>query len=144
MDFEAEREANIARNKALLANLGLTQNIIVVPKPKPAVSKSKKRKPPLVEEIAEQEVSERPARKVHVAQAEDDTPSAGPRRSNRNSGKKVDYAGDGDMLQKDSGPKILTEKARKAAENEPKGVQNRKHDPYVTHYPRLTVFMQCC
>ena len=133
MDFEAEREANIARNKALLAGLGLAENFIVVQKPRPAEpKKGKKRKlaPPLAEECEEgQEHSDQRAHKVHVAQARDDTPSAGPRRSSRNAGKKIDYAGDGEALRSNFGPKILTKKAKLAAESEPRSVQDRKHDP---------------
>lgn len=134
-EFEKAREEAIARNRAMLEALGLNENIVRIPNTtkKAAASKNKKRKPAPAEDAEEGEnnsASEQPARKVLVVQTGDDA-SSGPRRSTRNAGKKVDYAGDGDMLRKDDGPKILTEKARKAAESEPKGVQHRKHDPYV-------------
>jgi E3 ubiquitin-protein ligase UHRF1 len=126
-DFEAAREANIAANKARLVALGLVENVVFVSRKKTQQAKTKKRKPSPTEEPEVNENDERPARKMQVIQAAED--GAGPRRSGRHTGKKVDYSGDGDLLNKDKGPRILTEKARNAAEKEPMGVQNRTQNP---------------
>lgn len=127
MDFEAQREANIANNRALLASLGcVKEQFVFVKRAPPKASKDKKRKPSPTVDSQEQDTPDQPARKIQVVA---DASLSGPRRSGRNVGRQVDYAGDGDKLVKDSTPKIITEKARKAAENEPKSVMNRKYDP---------------
>lgn len=132
MDIEAQREANIAANNAILASLGLTtENTIVVPRKKCKPTKTKKRKPSPVEDADGQDEDEKPARKVQAVTTTDENAGGGPRRSGRLTGKKVSYAGDGDALRKDDGPKILTAKARVAAEKEPMGVANRTQNPYV-------------
>lgn len=134
MDFEAQREANIAANLALLAQLDLTENNIIIPRKKPQPVKSKKRKPSSVEETEGDDEEAKPAKKAQAVMAPNEDASGGPRRSGRLTGKKMDYSGDGDALKKNDGPIILTEKARQAAEKEPMGVANRTQNPYVASY----------
>ncbi|PSS37713.1 hypothetical protein PHLCEN_2v406 [Hermanssonia centrifuga] len=128
-DFEAEREANIARNQALLAQLGIAKNVVVVPKkkpqprPKPVTVRKKRKESPTHDDEDEQPP-------VKIAALKDEGDEGGPRRSGRNAGKKVDYAGDGDNLERRGGPSIISENARrKEMGSEPKSVLERKHDP---------------
>ncbi|KAI0348037.1 hypothetical protein BDW22DRAFT_47112 [Trametopsis cervina] len=126
MDFDDAREANIAKNKLLLLELGLKEtNIVVVPR-KQQQAKGTKRKAPAKPESDGEDEDTKPARKVPAVQV---ASGDGPRRSGRNAGKVTNYAGDGDGLRRDDGPKILTAQARRAAEKEPMGVQNRTYDP---------------
>ena len=144
MDFEAQREANIAANLALLAELGLTENSVVIPRKKPQPLKSKKRKPSSVEETEGDDAEDKPAKKVQAVMTPNQDASGGPRRSGRLTGKKIDYSGDGDALKKSDGPKILTEKARQAAEKEPMGVADRTQNPYVASYSSAARSIDLC
>lgn len=134
MDFEAEREANIARNRLLLMGLGISVNDVIVkkPKPQPKQKAQKKRKETSSDEDEGEDA--RPPRKVAAVVA---LPEGGPRRSGRNAGKKVDYAGDGDNLRRDDGPRVLTEKARVREMAEEKKMK-RVNDPYVVFKCCLT------
>ncbi len=132
-DFEAEREANIARNQALLAQLGIAKNVVVVPKkkpqprPKPVVVRKKRKESPTHDHEDDDDDEQPP---VKIAALKEESDEGGPRRSGRNAGKKVDYAGDGDNLERRGGPSIISEKARrKEMGSEPKSVLERKHDP---------------
>lgn len=130
-DFEAQREANIAKNKALLASLDLKSNSFITHEKPRAQKKPKaklaKRKVDAIEDDDRDAV--KPAKKAAVAVADGETGSV--RRSGRNAGKEVDYRGDGDHLSGRRGPQIVSEAARKAAarESEPKTNEKRKHDP---------------
>lgn len=132
-DFEAEREANIARNKALIASLCIATNEVIVSKkkraPKPQAAKAAKRKADAIEEDEDEDGNEKRAAKVVAVQADGET--TGVRRSGRNAGKKVDYVGDGEDLGRRTGPRVVSKAAQKAAaaEREPKSVLNRKYDP---------------
>ena len=125
-DFEKEREENIARNKALIASLGINDNIFMAKKAPPQKikpPKAVKRKADSVDEIDDQ----KPATKV-VAIVDGETGEL--RRSGRNAGKKVDYTGDGDRLADRSGPRLVSEAARKAdRESDPRSNLQRKYDP---------------
>ncbi|KAJ3548403.1 hypothetical protein NM688_g5305 [Phlebia brevispora] len=128
LDFEAQRELNIARNRALIEQLGIKPNEVIArkkPQPKPKAAKPPKRKVEVVEEGSE---DEKPAAKVAVVPAEGE--SGGVRRSGRNVGKQVNYAADGDKLGGRAGPRVVSEAARRAERySEPKSTLNRKHDP---------------
>lgn len=87
--YEIEREANIARNAALLASMGLTKDskdLFPVQAKKP---KQKKVVVP-VKRKAEDESAEEARPKIARTDS-DDAPSSGTRRSARNAGKTVDY-----------------------------------------------------
>lgn len=123
-DFEAARQANIAKNKALLAKLDVREMFDIIKKAPPKAKQSKKRKEVPVEENDDEEAQ--PPRKVAPVV----TPAGGPRRSGRNAGKTIDYSGDGDHIARDDGPKVLTKAARAAeAAGEAKSVMQRKYDP---------------
>lgn len=136
-DFEAQREANIARNMAMLRQLGLDtfKNEVVMsaakhaPKTKKQQQKPRKRARSNEENLDGDEKAEKKPRKTPVVTA--DTPSGGPRRSGRNAGKTVDYRGDGDNLKRNDGPRLVSEKARTHEQSEEKESMNRKHDPKV-------------
>ena len=130
-DYEAVREANIAKNTALIAALKLGDTPFVStkkpPAKKPKAPKAAKRKAEHTDEDGHTAIEE-PAKKAAAMQ---DSETGGLRRSGRNAGKKVDYAGDGDKLQGRGGPRVVTEAARRAEANEAKSTLQRKHDPYV-------------
>lgn len=85
--YEIEREANMARNAALLTSLGLTNDSkdlfpVQTKKPKKVTAPVKRK----AKDAADEE--ERPK----VARTDsDDAPTSGTRRSARNAGKTVDY-----------------------------------------------------
>lgn len=91
-DYEKEREANIARNKALLASLGLEKPTTFdepkeVRRPKKTAVSKKRKAEPTTEETGDQSVP-----KVARTDSDNDGPSSGTRRrSARNTGKTVDY-----------------------------------------------------
>ncbi|KAI0094919.1 hypothetical protein BDY19DRAFT_982245 [Irpex rosettiformis] len=126
-----QREANIAANKAMLAALGLQENIVFIPRKRAQHVKAKKRKASLIEEVRDHDQGDNPPRKVKAVAVADEDALGGPRRSGRLIGKKLDYSSGGDALRKNDGPTIVSEKARKAAEEEPMGVANRTQDPKI-------------
>lgn len=130
--FDEEREANIARNKALLASIGVVDDLRAMipqkkapqPKRKPA---PKKRKAPTPDPEGS-DTEGRPAPKI--ARAEDEDAEGGLRRSRRNMGKTIDYGEDGVRNARNATPRIISEKARRqAASSEPRSVLKRTHDP---------------
>ncbi|TCD71502.1 hypothetical protein EIP91_008883 [Steccherinum ochraceum] len=134
LSFDEQREANIARNKALLATIGLSEEATALLPPravKPPKKKkqlqSKKRKAPTPEpeKDGDENTSDAPPAKVSRVE------SSGLRRSGRTAGKVVDYAGDGDKLpQGTRTPKLLTEAARKGAtRSEGRIPDQRTQDP---------------
>lgn len=132
LSFDEERAANIARNKALLASIGISdmKNEIFQKKAPPPKKKAqlKKRKAPSPDPDASDEEEAAPPPKV--ARAETEENEGGLRRSRRNAGKKVDYGDGGERIERDITPRIVSEKARRlAATSEPKSVLKRTHDP---------------
>ncbi|TEB35009.1 hypothetical protein FA13DRAFT_1707182 [Coprinellus micaceus] len=95
--YELEREANIARNKALLEQLGLDKPAFEQKeKARKKAPAPKKRKAESVEAEdfqpdAEDDSASPPPAKASKKAAEDATPREGLRRSSRTSGKKIDY-----------------------------------------------------
>ncbi|KIP11978.1 hypothetical protein PHLGIDRAFT_397189 [Phlebiopsis gigantea 11061_1 CR5-6] len=132
LDFEEQREANIAKNLAVLMEFGIEEeNKFIVkkkvpPKPKKKAQRKRKEAPSANDE---DENGEPPRKTGALAASVDGDASAGPRRSGRNAGKKIDYAGDGDNLKRDDGPKMITEKARAKEMSGEKGAMKRLHDP---------------
>lgn len=128
-DFEAQREARIASNKALLDSLFPGQDFPIQKKATRKTTRkpvrAAKRKVEAIE--LNDDGDEKPAPKAAALVADG---VGGPRRSSRNAGKKVDYAGDGDKLGGRTGPRVVSEAARKAEKaGEPRSVMDRKHDP---------------
>ena len=125
--FEREREANIARNKALIATLELQDNTFLPPKKlKPQKAKPTKLVKRKADNVDEND-DDKPTTKVAVVAGGE---TGGPRRSGRNVGKRVDYAGDGDKLVVDAAPRLVSEAAREAErEGEPRNNLQRKYDP---------------
>lgn len=131
-DFEDEREAAIARNKAIIEALGLNVNEVVVSRKKsqPKGKPPKKRKEVDSDEEENGEPVKRPRKSVADVTTMDGDATGGPRRSGRNAGKNVDYKGDGEKLQRNDGPRVLSEQAGKAGEvTEARTPMERKHDP---------------
>ena len=132
LDFEEEREANIARNLAALMAIGIEEESKFMVKkkapPKPKKKPQRKRKEAPSAADGDDDSAEPPTKAVALA---DGDASAGPRRSGRNAGKKVDYAGDGDNLGRNDGPRMVTEKARVKEMSGQKGTMKRVHDPCV-------------
>ena len=87
--YEIDREANIARNAALLASLGLTKDCReLFPVQAPKQPNLKKVVVPVKRKAEDSVAEERPK----VARSDsDDAPTSGTRRSARNAGKTVDY-----------------------------------------------------
>ncbi|GJE86087.1 YDG/SRA domain-containing protein [Phanerochaete sordida] len=134
-DFETQRELNIARNKELIRQLGLgdLKNEIVLSRPK-KVPKTKQKAQPKrkrSESDATDEETEKRPRKAAIAVDIADTSSEGPRRSGRNAGRKIDYRGDGEHLARDTGPRLISESARRHEESEVKTPMKRIHNPKV-------------
>ena len=137
-DFEEQREANIARNKQLLADLGIVDtkeeiNKAVQDKRKSKTKAKTQKKRKQVDPGADSDEA-KPEKKPRTAapegeNVEGDAPLGGVRRSGRNAGKKVDYRGDGDNLNKNDEPRIISEAARKYELAEAKTPLDRKHDP---------------
>lgn len=128
MDFEAQREANIARNRQLLEALELDRNVIEVPKPKPKAKQTKKRKEVhSADEGGDDEEVKRPRKVAVVTNPDGDAANGGPRRSGRNAGRKVDYS-DSATLVRPSVP-LVSKAARDASEREHNTPMQRTHDP---------------
>ena len=86
--YEIDREANIARNAALLASLGLTKDRRELFPVQPKQPNLKKVVVPFKRKAEDSVAEERPK----VARSDsDDAPTSGTRRSARNAGKTVDY-----------------------------------------------------
>ena len=129
-DLDAIRAENIAKNRALLAEMfSETSHDFVVrkkptPKPQRKAQRPPKRKVDAVE--GSDDGVEKPAPKAIAVPTE----AGGVRRSGRNAGKKVNYGGDGDHLGGNSRPRLISEAAQKAERaSEPKSTMNRKYDP---------------
>ncbi|KII94336.1 hypothetical protein PLICRDRAFT_424512 [Plicaturopsis crispa FD-325 SS-3] len=123
--YEKQRLANIARNKALLASLGLDEPAFK-PKEKPRAPKpkTKKRKLPVSEESEEN--GDESASKVSRADSCDD--ASGRRRSQRNAGKVIDY----NAVQAPRLPAFASPGAQKRNErgtSPSRKVGTRQHDP---------------
>lgn len=133
MDFEDEREANVARNRALLMEFNLEhESSFMVRKKAPPKQKQKTQKKRKEAPSNDDDENVKPPRKAAALVASTDgDASAGPRRSGRNAGKKIDYAGDGDNLRRNNGPQVLTERARVKESEGQKGTMKRVHDPCV-------------
>lgn len=132
MDFEEEREANIARNRLMLEALGLDKNVVVVKKPEPKQKQKAQRKRKEAPSDEEEDEVVKPPRKAAAVVADAE---GGPRRSGRNAGKAIDYAGDGDNLLRDDGPRLLTDKAKAKEMAEQKSSMKRVNDPCVAFLP---------
>jgi hypothetical protein len=99
-------QANIRRNREILASLGLDTPLVEpraakrAPAPKKAAAAaSRKRVAPAVEDSDDAD-AERPAKLARVQAGAEDAQDAGagPRRSGRNAGKKMDYSRDGEKV----------------------------------------------
>ncbi|KAF7966629.1 hypothetical protein HWV62_37539 [Athelia sp. TMB] len=88
--YERDRDANIARNKALLASLNIEQIPFDEPKevrrPKKSAASKKRKAEPVIEETTDEN-----APKIARTDSENDGPASRTRRSARNAGKTVDY-----------------------------------------------------
>ena len=138
--WELERWENIAKNKAVLAGLGIN-DIVSKKQMKKAIRKarpdpSKKRGAPREGEDAAgdeptaKDTEDRPKKmaKVEILAGE----SAGLRRSARNKGKETSYKDDGDTAAAAARglPRIVSHAARRAEmESAPRDLMRRKHDP---------------
>lgn len=134
--FEEQREANIARNRKMLQDMGIEviKNEIVMSRPKqvPKTKLKVQKKRKQVDSVAESDEEEsKPGKKPRkTAFVENvDTPPDGLRRSGRNAGKKIDYRGDGDFLKRNDGPHVISENARNYELSEARSPLERKHDP---------------
>ncbi|KAI0053788.1 hypothetical protein FA95DRAFT_1508426 [Auriscalpium vulgare] len=128
--YELQREANIARNMALLKSLALASGgaefLGMAPKPatKPAKKpKTKKRKTPPPSDGTDSDADVAP-RKVRVVE-----PEGGLRRSSRVAGKTVDYAADDVGPGAGRVPKIVVTKVGPDHDREPSRADKRVHDP---------------
>lgn len=131
LSFDEQRDANIARNKALLADLGLDSPNILPSraKPPPKPRQPKKRKAPTPDASEDSDLDQPAPKAARVV----DGDSTGLRRSGRVAGKVVDYAGDGDKLPNNRTPKYVTEAARKGSMvSEAKVASQRTQNPYVS------------
>lgn len=137
--FDEERDANIERNRQILADMGLigaVQSIIhskpkvQKPRPKKAGRPLKRKEPPPSDATSED--GDEPAPKALRVEVES-TPaeSGGVRRSARNAAKRVDYSGDGDNLATERAVPRMLSRAAIEATSEPRSSMQRIHDPYV-------------
>ncbi len=130
--FDEERAANIARNRALLASIGVPDDVKKMAQQKRAPQRKqkaapKKRKAPTPESDGSDN-EERPVPKIARVEAEES--EGGLRRSRRNAGKKIDYGDGGEHTGRDITPKIVSERVRRlAAASEPRSTLKRTQDP---------------
>ncbi|THH34179.1 hypothetical protein EUX98_g69 [Antrodiella citrinella] len=139
LTWDEERDANIQRNKALIQTLNINlADILGLPRAKPPTKRKaatkRKAPPPKAAENDDDtnDGSAAPPAKFSRGSSSSDPSSGGLRRSSRvaASGKKTDYAGDGDRLVKDGAPKFVTEAARTATiKSDAKVTTLRTQDP---------------
>ena len=127
--YERLRNENIKRNKEMLLALGLDKSNTYVP-PKTAkktvtVAKSRKRKPPPLQDTKDEDESDAKVSKTRAAQ--DITNTSGVRRSARNAGKAVDYKSE--IVT--TFPEVISAAAKVVKNSEGKKNSERRHNPYV-------------
>lgn len=127
LSWDEQREANIARNRAMLAELDINSQSILSSraKPPPKPKQTKKRKAPTPDASGDSDTEASAPKAARTA-------DGGLRRSSRVAGKVVDYAGDGDKLPNNRTPKYVSEAARKGSmKSEAKVALQRTQNPYV-------------